>query len=185
MKLAIYICTDRFGKVGPATDPYNGKAIEKERNEFKRLIEGKIVILGHNTYMVAPDKALFKDTRVMVVSDSAIDGVETYPSVMSIFAKLNQEYPQSAVYDIPTIFFAGGITLMTEICPFVDNLYISKDEDTYDEEGGWPVFDMAIYGNWDKSRPRPVVDTNGRTVTFYHFSRKSTPTPSVDEWAGD
>ena len=104
--------------------------IPEDLKHFKTLTTGKIVVMGKNTYY-SLGKPL-PNRRNVVLSDIAINDVETYFSIDELLLALKDE---------SEIWIIGGSMMYRTFLPITDIIHLTIIKTNYDGDTFFPEFE--------------------------------------------
>lgn len=135
MKISMIACVGKNLELGK-----NNKLIwslKKDLNYFKKVTEGKMVVMGKNTFLSLP--SLLKNRQNVIISKTLINNkLEIYSSILDFLNKY-QDYQEE-------IFIIGGASIYKQFLELATKLYLTevnledKTADTY-----FPEFDKNKY----------------------------------------
>ena len=111
--------------------------ISDDLKNFKKLTEGKVVIMGRKTYESLPPKFRpLPNRHNIVVSKSVneINGAEVASDLSEAIEKAKKHHKE--------IFIIGGAMIFSQAMPFVDTMYISYIKKEYPGDTHFPAFNV-------------------------------------------
>lgn len=126
---------------------YKGDLLARVRADlqnFRRVTDGKIVVLGSNTLATFPGGRVLKNRTNIVLNwepDYAPEGAIVVHSLDELFEELKK-------YDTDDVFIIGGASVYRQLLPYCRKAYITKflknfEKDAYipnlDEDPSWQL----------------------------------------------
>lgn len=114
--------------------------IKPDLQYFKKTTEGKVVVMGYNTYESLPIKPLPKRVNVVLTTKNIeIEGVVVLHSIEELlqWAKTQAQHEE--------IFIIGGASVYEQMMPYAEKLYITHIFHTFDADTFFP----AIQEDWE------------------------------------
>lgn len=133
---------------------------------FKKLTEGHTIIMGRKTFESLP-KVLPNRQHIVITNNmlyQAIhEDVTVVHSLTEILALVNEK---------EDYYVIGGATVYQLLFPYVDSLYMTEVDHTFNADTYFPKWDKS---DWEEiARVVGTVDeTNAYPHSFVHYRRKS------------
>lgn len=133
---------------------------------FKGKTQGKVVVMGANTYYSLPDNNKPLANRTNIVLDSSgtqHSGTITVASLPQLLELLKQ-------YDDDEIFVIGGAMVYSLMLPYCHRVYVTK----VDSDGGATVFFENLDNNkdWQIEEKSDIIVDNNYHTTYNTYVRK-------------
>jgi dihydrofolate reductase len=133
--------------------------LPEDLDDFKRLTQGHVVVMGKNTWLSLPKKPL-KDRVNIVLSSKTIVGADfTSWSYLNILSWYEQNHSDK------DLFVIGGAKTYNTFLPFIKKAYVTE---VYGEYSGDTVFDYDFKG-WKKTVRE--LSKKSDNANFYKFTR--------------
>lgn len=124
---------------------YKGDLLARVRADlqnFRRVTEGKIVVLGSNTLATFPGGRVLKNRTNIVLNwepDYAPEGATVVHSLDELFDELKK-------YDTDDVFVIGGASVYRQLLPYCRKAYVTKFLKNFDKDAYIPNLDADP--NW-------------------------------------
>ena len=106
--------------------------ISPDLKYFKRMTEGKTVVMGYNTYMSLPVRPLKNRKNIIITSKNIeIQGAIVMNSIEEVL-----KYSQSNINE--EIFIIGGASIYKQFLNHADKLYITHIFDKFEADTFFP-----------------------------------------------
>ncbi|MCL2049245.1 MAG: dihydrofolate reductase [Defluviitaleaceae bacterium] len=135
--------------------------IPEDLQYFKEKTTGKVVIMGHNTFLSLPNQRPLPNRKNIVLSRKAgleINGAQVYNSLEALEAALKDYAPQD-------IFIIGGEQIYTQFLDRCDTAYVTKINASPTADAFFPNLDEII--GWEIVGEGAVEKSGG--VEFRHI----------------
>ena len=159
------VAVDRNWGIG-----YQGKLLQhipEDMKFFREMTEGKIVIMGRETFDSLPGKEPLKN-RINIVlsrkSDFVSDRVILCKSLEELFEKIKQ-------YPTDDVFVIGGQAIYAQLMPYCDEAYVTKIDNDYVADKFFVNLDELPH--WEitsKSEPHFYKDIKFTFVKYVNHS---------------
>jgi dihydrofolate reductase len=146
--------------------------IRADLMNFKRITDGKIVVLGSNTLATFPGGRPLKN-RINIVlhpsPDYRPEGAVVVHSLEELFRELKK-------HDTNDVFVIGGASVYKQLLPFCDTAYITKFEKSFEYDAALPDLDKDE--NWYCSEKGalqysdPETDTEGGLPFYFTLYKR-------------
>ena len=141
--------------------------ISEDLKNFRRLTEGKTVILGRKTLATFPKGAPLKNRRNIILSRDesySVEGAEVARSVEDAVNLLKDE-------DTDNIVVIGGESIYKQMLPFCDTAIVTKiDSEAEKSDKFFP--DLDEDEEWYLAEESEVKEENGIKFKFCTYKRK-------------
>lgn len=141
--------------------------ISEDLKNFRRLTEGKTVILGRKTLATFPKGAPLKNRRNVILSRDesyTVEGAEVCRSVEEAVKLLGNE-------NTDNICVIGGESIYRQMLPFCDKAIVTKiDSSAEKSDKFYP--DLDEDENWFLAEESEVMEENGIKFKFCTYKRK-------------
>ena len=131
---------------------------------FKKITNGKVVVMGDKTYLSLPKHPLPNRTNiVMTLSDNEFQGAITVRSLEELKVELEK-------YDTNDVFVIGGASIYNLLMDYCDQAYITKirarePADTF-------INNIEKKGNWKLASESEMMTENGLDFSFCVFENE-------------
>ncbi|MFC2129115.1 dihydrofolate reductase, partial [Bacteroidota bacterium] len=131
---------------------------------FKKLTEGKYVIMGKKTFQSLPGGPLKNRTNI-VISDNVREEFEGCVMAYSIEETLEKAHP------IDENFIIGGGMVYTQFLPYTNKLYLTRVHKEFEADIYFPEIDFS---GWELIDRKEVSDDkqNEFFYTYETYERK-------------
>ena len=141
--------------------------ISEDLKNFRRLTEGKTVILGRKTLATFPKGAPLKNRRNIILSRDesyTVEGAEVARSVEEVAELLKNENTDNVVV-------IGGESIYRQMLPLCDTAVVTKiDAEAPASDKFFP--DLDEDENWYLAEESEVKEENGIKFRFCTYKRK-------------
>ncbi len=141
--------------------------ISEDLKNFRRLTEGKTVILGRKTLATFPKGAPLKNRRNVILSRDesyTVEGAEVCRSVEEAVKLLENE-------NTDNICVIGGESIYRQMLPFCDKAIVTRiDSSAEKSDKFYP--DLDEDENWFLAEESEVMEENGIKFKFCTYKRK-------------
>lgn len=141
--------------------------ISEDLKNFRRLTEGKTVILGRKTLATFPKGAPLKNRRNVILSRDesySVEGAEVARSVEAAAELLKNE-------NTDNVCVIGGASIYTQMLPFCDMAVVTKiDAEAPASDKFFPNLDEN--DDWYLAEESEVKEENGIKFKFCTYKRK-------------
>ncbi len=141
--------------------------ISEDLKNFRRITEGKTVILGRKTLATFPKGAPLKNRRNVILSRDAsysVEGAEVVRSVEEAAELLKNENTDNVVV-------IGGESIYRQMLPLCDTAIVTKiDASAEKSDKFFPNLDEDE--NWFLAEESEVMEENGIKFKFCTYKRK-------------
>lgn len=107
---------------------------------FKKITNGKIVIMGKNTFKSLP-KILPNRTNVVLTFPNDL---EKFPEEVIVLHSIDEVLKKYQDYN-EEIFIIGGASIYKQFIDFADTLYLTEVDDNIDADVYFPKFNKDLY----------------------------------------
>jgi len=135
--------------------------LPEDMKYFRRMTQGKVVVMGMNTFLSLPGPAPLKNRINVVLSadkDFVAPGCENVHSFDELFEKL-KEYPED------NVMLIGGGSLYNALYSKCKRAYITW-VDAMTEGADTFIPDFHRLEGWSLESEQPGIETGGYTVHF-------------------
>lgn len=119
---------------------YKGDLLARIRADlmnFKRLTDGKIVILGSNTLATFPGGKALKNRTNIVLHPS----LEYHPENTTVVHSIDELLKEVKKYDTDDVFVIGGASVYRQMLPYCNKAYVTKFDKSYEKDVYFPNLD--------------------------------------------
>ena len=137
-------------------------AIRADLQRFRRLTEGKTVILGRKTLETFPGGRPLKNRRNLILSRDAsfcVAGAEVYPDLPSLLAALPEEAEDVAVI--------GGASVYAALLPYCDRVFLTRTLAELPADRFFP--DLDALSDWKIAAQSEVMEENGLRFQYIDY----------------
>lgn len=130
-----------------------------DMQHFRRLTDGKVVIMGYNTLLSFPGaRPLPRRTNIVLAP------AEVQREDCTVVHTLSQLAATLAPYDTQDIFVIGGAMFYHTMLPYCDTVYVTQ----VDADGDAAVFfdNLDDMPQWHAAEVGPWQDDNGHSIRF-------------------
>lgn len=99
---------------------------------FKTITSGHVVVMGYNTFLSIGRQ--LPNRRNIILSQSPIEGLETYQSIDAMKQQLESE-------NIDQIFIIGWASIYRQFLPMADIIYLTQIKKAYEWDTSFPEFE--------------------------------------------
>ena len=134
---------------------------------FRKLTEGKVVVLGRKTLETFPNGKPLKNRRNLILSknpDYCVEGTEVFHDLSSM-RDLLRTLPQE---DICVI---GGESIYRALLPYCDRVRLTKTLCTAPADRFFPNLDTLP--NWSQTDCSPIMEENGLQFQYIDYVNQS------------
>lgn len=138
-------------------------SIPADMKQFREKTEGNVVIMGRKTLESFP-KGLPLKNRVNIVLSSKTEASGNGEIVVRSVGEALEEVKK---YPDKKIFVIGGSSIYEQFLPYVDTVYVTRIDRTYDADSYFPNLDEDE--NWEiasESEEQTCFDLTYRYVTY-------------------
>lgn len=143
--------------------PWN---VPEDLEDFKRLTEDHVIIMGPGTWNSLPKRPLTRRANVVVSSRIPANG----PSHPFAFASLEDAL---AYYRRSWVFVIGGAALFRSAMPYASQLFVTKIGDRQLGDKFAPIISETEWFLSDKLEPRVSATEPHTTYQFTHYRRRT------------
>lgn len=140
--------------------------ISEDLKNFRRLTEGKTVILGRKTLQTFPKSAPLKNRRNIILSRDesySVEGAEVCRSVEEVTELLKNE-------DTDNVVVIGGESIYRQMLHLCDTAIVTKIDAEAPSDKFFPNLDEDE--NWYLAEESEVKEENGINFKFCTYKRK-------------
>ena len=142
--------------------------IPEDLARFKRLTEGKIVVMGRKTLESLPGgKPLPGRTNIILTRDKGYK-VEN-AIVMSDTEHIGIYLKGMEAKEKTEVFVIGGAQIYELLLPSVYHVYVTKINDTFEADSWFPNLDNDP--NWEGYPTNEEMEHNGIEYQYYTYAR--------------
>ena len=128
--------------------------IRADLQRFRRLTEGKTVILGRKTLETFPGGRPLKNRRNLILSRDpslSVAGAEVFHDLPSLLAALPKDTSDVAVI--------GGASIYEALLPYCTHVYLTRTQTTHPADRFFPNLDRLP--NWHIEHTSAPMEENG------------------------
>lgn len=148
-------------------------AIRADLQRFRRLTEGKTVILGRKTLETFPGGRPLKHRRNLILSRDesySVEGAEIFHDLPSLLAALPQDTQDVAVI--------GGESVYAALLPYCSRVLLTRTLEALPADRFFP--DLDTLPGWSLASRSEVLEENGRRFQYIDYVNQSPlPTSSL------
>lgn len=139
--------------------------VREDMAYFKEKTIGKVVVMGHNTFLSLPGQRPLAERTNIVLSTKEnfhVDGVIVCKNEVELFKELEK-------YDTEDIFIIGGASVYEQFLGFCDFAYITQFHSDGNAEKFLPRIDKD--NNWKLISQSEEHECNGIKFTFNIYKK--------------
>lgn len=138
-------------------------AVKDDLRRFRRLTEGKTVILGRKTLATFPEGKPLKNRRNLILSGSRgyqVEGAEVCRTLAEVLEKLA---------DTPSedVFVIGGACVYRQLLPFCACAYVTRTFIDAPADSFFP--DLDALPNWERLAASEIMEENGIPYQYIDY----------------
>lgn len=137
--------------------------ISEDLRRFRRLTEGKTVVLGRKTLETFPQGKPLKNRKNLILSrnpDYHMEGAEVFHDLPSLLSHL-KELPRDEICII------GGESVYRALLPYCERVRLTKTFVQADADRFFP--DLEALPNWEKAEISELLDENGIKFQYVDY----------------
>jgi len=141
--------------------------VPEDMKFFRRMTDGKVVVMGRETFESLPGKQPLKDRINIVLSRSAVFDDDRLILCRSL-EELKNELKK---YDSDDIFIIGGESVYTQLLPYCTEVFVTRFEKEFTADRHFP--DLDKMANWELAEQSEQYFYNDLGFRFLRYANKS------------
>ena len=140
--------------------------IRADLQRFRRLTEGKTVVLGRKTLETFPNGRPLKNRRNLILSRDAsyhVEGAERFRDLPTLLSALTADTADAAVI--------GGASVYAALLPYCERVYLTRTLAELPADRFFP--DLDALPNWSVERRSEVMEENGVRFQYIDYVNRS------------
>ena len=142
--------------------------IPDDLKNFKSLTTGKTVIMGRKTYESLPKRPLPNRKNIVITADPNKSSDDENLIYMNMFEVL--EYLEQFKDSEEEVFVIGGMTVYSELLPYVSKVYVTQLYHTFDYADTF--FPRLKTTEWNCENLSDILTFGNLVYQFQLYSRK-------------
>jgi dihydrofolate reductase len=141
--------------------------IPEDMDFFKRMTEGKTVVMGYMTFLSLPGSKPLKNRNNIVLAD--VEGFA--PEGVTVCGSLDQALAAVSAYAADDVFIIGGQDVYTQFLPHCSRVYVTKINAGEKADRYFPNLDLL--DNWSAEGKSEDFSYKGMTYAFYTYVNRN------------
>lgn len=149
---------------------YKGKLLQRVPEDmkfFKAMTEGKVVVMGRETFESLPGRQPLKDRINIVLSKNG----RFDDSRLIVCRSLDELFSKLKKYPPDDIFIIGGESVYTQLLPFCTEVYVTRFEKEFKADRHFP--DIDTINNWELVSKSEQYTYKNMGFRFLKYTYKS------------
>lgn len=163
MKLSIIVAVAENYAIGKDNDLL--WHISEDLKRFKRITQGRTLLMGRNTWFSLPIRPLPKRRHIVLTDENNLDGYNGAETASSVEEALKLCASEEEV------FIIGGGSVYKQLMPFAEKMYITRVLESFEADVFFPEINDDDWQLVDNSSVLKDVN-NGLQYVYQTYIRK-------------